>query len=786
MNHAQTTVSGANWVTLASGRDTNLYGAEVSGGGITAQVARNLNIVSDQDTETQTASLTSWSFSATIGLYGSPSSLSASYAKGDAYGNYASVTTTSGLFAGSSGYAVTVGGTTTLTAAALGSTASASQNSLTTGALVTQNLTNSMNWKASYWGFSFSASTAGMGGVQPGLSQKQTGSSSGLAQATIAPGGVTILNAALQKSLTGKTPDQIVAALNRSATAQNKAANTLPGGLQQTLQNQADRSNALMAASASTAKLVGDVSSMLKASADQTVATLGPKEQNGTITPEEQQQLDAARLQASLWGEDGAARILVHGATQGVLAWLGGGFSLDAGLRGAGGAIFAAVLAPLLTKEAQKLLDSAGLGDPQTRAVLANLIGELAVTGIGSAFGNMGAVTAASVTINNYLTHKNVADLKEELQKALDECNAKPEGCSTDDQLSIMQGLINKYQQISNDNDRALIAQCATTQCAQAILDKDMATFGELQSLFGGYRPEFLQYLIYSNMTNISAAAARTIEIKEDYISGYADYSQAKCAGLSAAACLQGYSDAYNKYLNDIASVQYAKFALATVTLGVAVAPEVASYCLANPYSCTATVNAAGDMVLCVSTNTCGTLTAGTGALAKEAAAALEEKLAAGVAEAKVAADAAAVDAASVKSKLGDFLDQADLDRLAQIRNDLGLTSNNALSRNVAYAEGYVDGADIGEIVGVSGQKGPGVAMPESRVFTTGVDQYPRDLDLEVFVLENLAQKLSPNSSGTVVLISERPFCDSCSNVIAQFQAMFPNITLILRSGVPK
>ena len=398
----------------------------------------------------------------------------------------------------------------------------------------------------------------------------------------------------------------------------------------------------------------------------------------------------------------------------------------------------------------------------------------------------MGAVTAASVTINNYLTHKNVADLKQELQKELDECNAKPEGCSTDDQLSIMQGLINKYQQISTDNDRALIAQCATTQCAQAILDKDMATFEELQTLFGGYRPEFLNYLIGSNMTLLSSQAARTIEIKEDYIRGYADYSQATCANLSAAACLQSYSDAYNKYLNDIASVQYAKFALATVTLGVAVAPEVASYCLANPYSCTATVNAAGDMVLCVSTNTCGTLNAGTGALAKEAAAALEEKLAAGVADAKVAADAAAVDAASVKSKLGDFLDQADLDRLAQIRNDLGLTSNNALSRNVAYAEGYVDGADIGEIVGVSGQKGPGVAMPESRVFTTGVDQYPRDLDSEVFVLENLAQKLSPNSSGTVVLISERPFCDSCSNVIAQFQAMFPNITLTLRSGVPK
>ncbi len=481
VNHAQTAVNGTGFVSLTSGRDTNLYGAEVSGGGIAAQVARNLNIVSDQDTETQSAAQTSWSFSATVG-YGT-ASLSASYAKGDAYGNYASVTTTSGLFAGSSGYAVTVGGTTTLTAAALASSADASKNSLVTGALVTQNLTNSMNWKASYWGFSFSASNTGVSGIQPGLSQKQSGSSSGIAQATIAPGAVTILNAALQKSLTGKTPDQVIGALNRSATAQNKAANTLPGGLLQTLQNQADRSNALMAASSSTAKLVGDVSSMLKTSADRTVAALGPKEQNGTITPEEQQQLDAARLQASLWGEDGAARILVHGATQGVLAWLGGGFSLDAGLRGAGGAVFAAVLAPLLTKEAQKLLDGAGLGDPQTRAVLANLIGELAVTGIGSAFGNMGAVTAASVTINNYLTHKQMQELTDKLYEIGESCQiqllcAERNAAATAEVLSYYSGL-------SVQNDNNLIQTCTSgspADCQAAI--NDLTYFVQQQQAF--------------------------------------------------------------------------------------------------------------------------------------------------------------------------------------------------------------------------------------------------------------------------------------------------------------
>ena len=193
----------------------------------------------------------------------------------------------------------------------------------------------------------------------------------------------------------------MIAALNRAAAAQNKAADTLPGGLAQTLQNQADRSNAMMAASSSTAKLVGDVASMLKASADQTIAKY-------TKTPPQSQaqqdELDAAKLQANLWGEDGAARILVHGATQGVLAWIGGGYSLDAGLRGAGGAMLASALGPILKSQAEKLLKDAGFDDSKP---LANLIAQTVVTGLGSAFfGNVGAVTAASVDINNRQLHR--------------------------------------------------------------------------------------------------------------------------------------------------------------------------------------------------------------------------------------------------------------------------------------------------------------------------------------------------------------------------------------------
>ncbi len=131
-----------------------------------------------------------------------------------------------------------------------------------------------------------------------------------------------------------------------------------------------------------------------------------------------------------------------------------------------------------------------------------------------------------------------------------------------------------------------------------------------------------------------------------------------------------------------------------------------------------------------------------------------------------------------------ELLNQSDLARFANIRSDLGLTSNNQLRRNVAIGEGHVDGADIGEIIGVSGARGPGVEMPENPIFATTTVGHPRDLDSEVFVLENLALSLTPESTGTIRLLSERTFCASCQGVIFQFREMFPNINLVVRSGV--
>jgi hypothetical protein len=123
----------------------------------------------------------------------------------------------------------------------------------------------------------------------------------------------------------------------------------------------------------------------------------------------------------------------------------------------------------------------------------------------------------------------------------------------------------------------------------------------------------------------------------------------------------------------------------------------------------------------------------------------------------------------------------ADLERISRIRSDLGVGKG----RNIAFGEGHINGKDFGEVLGVSGRNTPGVQMPSQRIFQTGVDRYDRAFDGDVFVLENIARRLKPTDSGTLRLVSELPFCESCLEVVAQFRKMFPNIRLILVDGTP-
>jgi hypothetical protein len=127
--------------------------------------------------------------------------------------------------------------------------------------------------------------------------------------------------------------------------------------------------------------------------------------------------------------------------------------------------------------------------------------------------------------------------------------------------------------------------------------------------------------------------------------------------------------------------------------------------------------------------------------------------------------------------------------RISQVRSLL----NIGQGRNVAIANYNIQGS-TGEVIGVSGNAvRPGtVNVPTTRLFQTIVDQFPRDFDSEVKVLENIAQKFGgasgvyPNVQGQLTLFSERPLCNSCTGVVQQFQQMFPNIAVEVLTGAPK
>ncbi|MGV2288355.1 hemagglutinin repeat-containing protein [Trinickia sp. YCB016] len=136
MTNRDTTIAASNTLSITSGRDTNLRGAEVSGGTVDANVGRDLNIQSPQDTNTYNSKQSSAGFQASLCIppicYGTTVSGSASVSQQSIRDNYQSVNQQSGIYAGNGGFNINVGNHTQLDGGVIASTASADKNSLST------------------------------------------------------------------------------------------------------------------------------------------------------------------------------------------------------------------------------------------------------------------------------------------------------------------------------------------------------------------------------------------------------------------------------------------------------------------------------------------------------------------------------------------------------------------------------------------------------------------------------------------------------------------------------
>ncbi|WP_059812967.1 hemagglutinin repeat-containing protein [Burkholderia ubonensis] len=343
-------VSASDTLTLKSGRDTNLRGAETSGQTVNADVGRDLNIQSQQDTATYESRLTSGGFQVSVCVppicYGQMVSGSANISQQTITATYQSVNQQSGIFAGDGGYHVTVGKHTQLDGGAIASsTAGADKSSLSTETFGHTNLENKLSYSGDSLGFGASGGfgNSSPGGVRLNTPVVQTGpagvgpvtanglgpsgfsaagtssEATGTTYATVSPGTITVRGDA-------GTGHDSTAGLNRDMSIAN-------GAIENTFDARKVQNDLAVQQAAGQVgmQIVGAVGKYLTDKASRAVTQaeeeLKAAEASGdeTAIAKAKADRDAAMQQYAMWKDDSASRIGAHAAVSGIAAALGGG-----------------------------------------------------------------------------------------------------------------------------------------------------------------------------------------------------------------------------------------------------------------------------------------------------------------------------------------------------------------------------------------------------------------------------------------------------------------------------
>ena len=175
----ETTVDAGKNVSLTSGHDTTLSGAQVSGEKVTADVGNNLTISSLQDSDRYDSRQNSVAAGGSFTFGSMSGSGYASISQDKIKSNYDSVREQSGIYAGKDGFDVTVGNHTQLNGAVIASTATDDKNSLSTGTLGWSDIHNQADYKASHTGIS-SSGGSGMSASQMVASNAIAGAANAL------------------------------------------------------------------------------------------------------------------------------------------------------------------------------------------------------------------------------------------------------------------------------------------------------------------------------------------------------------------------------------------------------------------------------------------------------------------------------------------------------------------------------------------------------------------------------------------------------------------------------
>lgn len=492
--HTETTVDAGNRLTIISGRDTTLTGAQAGGETVKVDAGRHLTLTSEQDSDRYDSKQQNASAGGSFTFGSMSGSASVSLSRDKMHSNYDSVQEQTGIFAGRGGFDVTTGQHTQLNGAVIASTATADKNRLDTGTLGFSDIENRADFKTEHQraGLSTGGSVAGnfLGNMANNLlvGANHEGHADSTTQSAVSAGNITIRDTQSQK--------QDVADLNRDAAHANQTLSPIfdREKEQQRLQQAqliGEIGNQVADIARTEGQIAGEKAKRDPAALNQARAELeaagkpfteqdvaqraynngmaasgfgtgGKYQQAIQAATAAVQGLAGGNLSAALAGgaapyiaeiikqttPDGAGRVAAHAVVNAALAVAQG----NNALAGAAGAATGEVVGMIATQMYGKPVSELSETEKQTVSTLATVAAGLAGGLVGDSGGAAvaGAQSGKTTVENNYLSSKQIDAWSAEMKS----CQAKGGDCG---------GIIKKYEELSTAQQKQLISDCAAS-----------------------------------------------------------------------------------------------------------------------------------------------------------------------------------------------------------------------------------------------------------------------------------------------------------------------------------
>jgi len=150
LTHSETTLDAGSQLSLTSGRDTTLTGAQAGGDSVKVDAGRNLTLTSEQDSDRYDSKQQSAGEGGSFTFGSATGSANVNVSRDKMHSTWQSVAEQTGIFAGKGGFDVTVGEHTQLNGAVIASTATTDKNRLDTGTLGWRDIENHAEYKVEH------------------------------------------------------------------------------------------------------------------------------------------------------------------------------------------------------------------------------------------------------------------------------------------------------------------------------------------------------------------------------------------------------------------------------------------------------------------------------------------------------------------------------------------------------------------------------------------------------------------------------------------------------------